>query len=178
MDASHSVWYYVSWMIFSKTELNFVERQAFASFKHGFFQVWGKCLPQSFPTPNGVTGVGYPWDIPVTPFGVGNDAMYRIMQDLHIFCMKFLTGNIFQSLSSLRGWLFCSGCWSTAIIFMKTISFTVGFQMFFSMFLSFTLIIFWKVKTYRLQTLLKIYYGCFSFCLILCKLNDFLKNRT
>ena len=49
-------------MIFSKTELNFVERQAFTSFKHGFFQVWGKCLPQSFPTPNGVTGIsqGYP----------------------------------------------------------------------------------------------------------------------
>ena len=47
-------------MIFSKTELNFVERQAFASFKHGFFQVWGKCLPQSFPTPNGVTVLDIP----------------------------------------------------------------------------------------------------------------------
>ena len=60
MDASHSVWYYVGWMIFSKTELKFVERQAFASFKHGFFQVWGKCLPQSFPTPNGVTVLDVP----------------------------------------------------------------------------------------------------------------------
>ena len=47
---------YVGWIIFSKTELKFVERQAFTSFKHGFFQVWGKCLPQSFPTPNGVPG--------------------------------------------------------------------------------------------------------------------------
>ena len=26
-----------------KQNLNFVERQAFASFKHDFFQVWGKC---------------------------------------------------------------------------------------------------------------------------------------
>ena len=32
------------WRFFSKTELKFVERQAFTSFKHGFFQVWGKLL--------------------------------------------------------------------------------------------------------------------------------------
>ena len=43
-----------------KQNLNFVERQAFACFKHGFFQVWGKCLPQSFPTPNGVTVLDCP----------------------------------------------------------------------------------------------------------------------
>ena len=43
MDASHSVWFYVDFVIFSKTELKFVGRQAFTSIKHGFFQVWGKC---------------------------------------------------------------------------------------------------------------------------------------
>ena len=30
------------WRFSQKQNLNFVERQAFASFKHGFFQVWGK----------------------------------------------------------------------------------------------------------------------------------------
>ena len=34
---------YVDLMIFSKTELKFVGRQAFISIKHGFFQDWGKC---------------------------------------------------------------------------------------------------------------------------------------
>ena len=46
---------HVDFGIFSKTEFKFVGRQAFASIKHGFFQVWGKCLPQAFPTPLGVT---------------------------------------------------------------------------------------------------------------------------
>ena len=55
MDASHSVWFYVDFGIFSKTEFKFVGRHTFASIKHGFFQVWGKCLPQAFPTPLGVT---------------------------------------------------------------------------------------------------------------------------
>ena len=55
MDTSHSVWFYVDFGISSKTEFKFVGRQAFASIKHGFFQVWGKCLPQAFPTPLGVT---------------------------------------------------------------------------------------------------------------------------
>ena len=45
----------VDLLIFSKTELKFLGRQAFASIKHGFFQVSGKCYPQAFPTPVGVT---------------------------------------------------------------------------------------------------------------------------
>ena len=43
MDTSHSVWFNVDLMLFSKTELKFVGRQALVSIKHGFFQVWGKC---------------------------------------------------------------------------------------------------------------------------------------
>ena len=31
------------WRFSQKQNLNFVGRQAFACFKHGFFQVWGKC---------------------------------------------------------------------------------------------------------------------------------------
>ena len=34
-----------------KQNLNFFERQAFASFKHGFFQVWGKHFPQTWKKP-------------------------------------------------------------------------------------------------------------------------------
>ena len=48
-------WHMKVWRFSQKQNLNFVSRQAFTSFKHGFFQVWGKCLPQSFPTPIGVT---------------------------------------------------------------------------------------------------------------------------
>ena len=36
--------------IFSKTELFFAVKQAFARFCHGFFQVWGKCCSKQFPT--------------------------------------------------------------------------------------------------------------------------------
>ena len=36
-DASHSVYYNVDDLIFSKTEYILVEKQAFASFKPGFF---------------------------------------------------------------------------------------------------------------------------------------------
>ena len=37
MDASHSVYYNADDLIFSKTEYIFVGRQAFTSFKPGFF---------------------------------------------------------------------------------------------------------------------------------------------
>ena len=47
-------------MIFSKTELKFVERQAFASFNMASSRSEEKCLPQSFPTPNGVTVLDVP----------------------------------------------------------------------------------------------------------------------
>ena len=60
MGVSHSVWYNESWNIFSKTELEFCWETSFRQFPTGFFQVWGKCLPQSFPTPNGVTVLDCP----------------------------------------------------------------------------------------------------------------------
>ena len=79
------------WRFSQKQNLNFVSRQAFASFKYGFFQVWGKCLLQSFPTPIGVTVL----ECPAILFG-------------HI-CFSCLADVIAIS-------CYCGRCWTTCFV--------------------------------------------------------------
>ena len=43
------------WRFSQKQNLNFVERQAFVSFKHGFFQVWGKYVAITSATGNSIS---------------------------------------------------------------------------------------------------------------------------
>ena len=82
MPEFYYIIYFVDWLIFLNNRIKFWDcRQAFASFKHGFFQVWGKCYPQAFSNTRLCHSVGDPCNF------VGLMVFYCCGRCLSHYCM-------------------------------------------------------------------------------------------